>query len=134
MHQPTEFRLNRLLAALLLAVTAGSQAELIGTLQGMTHLSSFANLSVTGIAGIVTAVENNGFWMQDGGDGNALTSDGIYVFRGSGLSKPAVGDNVLVGGRVQEFRPGGSAVNLTTTQSLGEIVGDGIKWIENGCD
>ena len=116
MHQPTEFRLNRLLAALLLAVTAGSQAELIGTLQGTTHLSSFANLSVTGIAGIVTAVENNGFWMQDGGDGNALTSDGIYVFRGSGLSKPAVGDNVLVGGRVQEFRPGGSAVNLTTTQ------------------
>jgi len=107
-----------MLAALLLTLTAGSQAELIGTLQGTSHRSSFASLAVnvSNIAGIVTAVENNGFWMQDGGDGNALTSDGIYVFRGSGLSKPVVGDSVLVGGRVQEFRPGGSAVNLTTTQ------------------
>ncbi len=118
MHNPPKFRLNRVLAALLLSASLGSQAQLIGVLQGTDHLSSFATTAVANIAGIVTAVENNGFWMQDAGDGNALTSDGIYVFRSGSLSKPLVGDGVLVSGQVQEFRPGGSggANNLTTTQ------------------
>ena len=38
----------------------------------------------------MTAVRNNGFWMQDPSpDGNADTSEGIFVFRGTGVS---VGD------------------------------------------
>jgi predicted extracellular nuclease len=53
--------------------------------------------------------------MQDSGDGNSITSDAIYVFRGT-ASKPLVGDAVSVTGRVQEFRPGNTATNLTTTQ------------------
>ncbi|MFY7973977.1 MAG: endonuclease/exonuclease/phosphatase family protein [Rubrivivax sp.] len=99
----------------LLAATA-AQAQLIGDLQGSRHLSTFNNVSVTNIAGIVTAVDGNGFWFQDSGDGNAVTSDAIYVFRGGSGTKPAVGDAVRVNGRVQEFRPGNTATNLTTTQ------------------
>lgn len=103
-------------AALLLMGGAAAQAQLIGTLQGTAHLSTFANLAVTNISGIVTAVDTNGFWFQDGGDGNVRTSDAIYVFRSSTGTKPLLGDLVNVTGRVQEFRPGGSATNLTTTQ------------------
>lgn len=91
------------------------QAQTIGAIQGTSHVSTFANTAVANIAGIVTAVDANGFWMQDAGDGNDLTSDGIYVFRGSAGSKPLVGDDVRVSGRVQEFRPNG-ANNLTMTQ------------------
>jgi predicted extracellular nuclease len=109
------FHRTSLAAALALAFAAGAQAQSIGVLQGSAHLSTFANMAVTNIAGIVTAVESSGFWIQDAGDGNTLTSDGIYVFRSSG-SKPVVGDDVRVTGTLKEFRPGGSAVNLTTTE------------------
>ena len=101
--------------ALPLAAPAAWAQTLIGALQGTSHLSPFINLSVANIAGIVTARDNNGFWIQDSGDGNGLTSDAIYVFWGT-TTKPLVGDSVLVGGRVQEFRPGSDATNLTTTQ------------------
>lgn len=87
----------------------------IGAIQGTGHLSTFNGSMVQNIAGIVTAVDNNGFWIQDAGDGNDLTSDGIYVFRSASGTKPLVGDGVQVTGRVQEFRPNG-ANNLTMTQ------------------
>ncbi|MEY3295485.1 MAG: hypothetical protein RLZZ451_1533 [Pseudomonadota bacterium] len=104
------------LAAALALAAAGAWAQSIGALQGTAHRSPFAGTSVSNIAGIVTATDANGFWFQDGGDGNLLTSDAIYVFRGSGGTKPLVGQAVLVAGQVQEFRPGGVATNLTTTQ------------------
>ena len=103
--------------ALALPVLAGSAwSQNIGTLQGSSHISPFNNTSVANIAGIVTARDNNGFWFQDGGDGNALTSDALYVFLGSTAAKPLVGDDVRVGGRLVEFRPGGDATNLTLTE------------------
>jgi uncharacterized protein len=105
-----------LLASVLTLAAGAAFAQQIGTLQGTSHRSSFAGSSVSNIAGIVTAVDNNGFWFQDGGDGNALTSDALYVFRGSAGTKPAVGAAVLVAGQLQEFRPGGDATNLTITQ------------------
>jgi uncharacterized protein len=103
-------------AALLLLGGTAAQAQLIGTLQGTAHRSTFENLAVAGISGIVTAIDANGFWFQDAGDGNARTSDAIYVFRSSTGTKPLLGDLVNVAGTVQEFRPGGTATNLTTTQ------------------
>ncbi len=104
------------LAALLALAAAGAWAQSIGTLQGTSHRSPFAGTSVSNIAGIVTAVDANGFWLQDAGDGNALTSDALYVFRGAAGTKPLVGQALLVAGQVQEFRPGNTATNLTTTQ------------------
>jgi uncharacterized protein len=112
------FTPNRLAAAalaLLLGSTA-AQAQSIGQIQGTGFLSPLNNTALTGISGIVTAVDNNGFWFQDAGDNNPLTSDALYVFRGSTGTKPTVGDSVRVNGQVQEFRPGGDATNLTITQ------------------
>lgn len=103
------------LALALPLATGSAAAQSIGALQGSSHISPLVNTQVSNIAGIVTARDNNGFWIQDAGDGNVLTSDAVYVFN-STATKPLVGDSVLVGGRVQEFRPGGDATNLTLTE------------------
>lgn len=100
---------------------------LIGQIQGGAHVSPFAGQSVT-TGGIVTAIADaggNGFWIQDGGDGNAATSDGLFVFTGARVANLglglSVGDHVYVTGSVFEFRPGCSSSstlnNLTCAPS-----------------
>ena len=79
-------------------------------IQGEAHTSEFNGQPVIS-RGIVTAIAANGFYMQDpDGDGNARTSDALFVFTG-GAPAVAVGDAVQVTGRASEF---GS--ELTTTQ------------------
>ncbi len=85
-------------------------------LQGAGHQSPYlGNLVKT--AGVVTALENNGFYLQDeAGDGDPATSDAIFVFTGSAPSV-AVGDLIEVEAIVDEFIPGGAATqNLSTTE------------------
>lgn len=84
----------------------------IGAIQGEGHLSPFAGQQVR-TSGIVTAVAGNGFYLQDGGDGNARTSDGVFVFTGT-LPTVQVGHAVNVMGLVTEFKP--SSTSLTITQ------------------
>jgi len=85
-------------------------------IQGSGLTSALVGQSVN-TSGIVTAVDSNGFYLQDPtGDGNAATSDGIFVFTSS---RPTVtaGDALTVSGTVSEFTPGGLATgNLSTTQ------------------
>jgi predicted extracellular nuclease len=84
-------------------------------IQGEAHRSAYVNQVVT-TTGIVTAVDDNGFYLQDAdGDGNARTSDAVFVFTGA-QSSVRVGDAVEVRGTVTEFLPGGDATNLTVTQ------------------
>jgi predicted extracellular nuclease len=89
----------------------------ISDIQGASHLSPLAGRLVSGLAGTVTAKLGNGFYLQDQtADGNDATSEAIFVFTSSSPTV-AVGDDVLVRGRVAEFRPGGTAsTNLTTTE------------------
>ncbi len=89
----------------------------IGAIQGAGHVSAFVGSTVA-TTGIVTAVDFNGYYLQDGGDGDDATSDGIFVFTGTGTSSPvAVGDEVRIEGTVSEFIPGGAGTgNLSTTQ------------------
>ena len=84
-------------------------------IQGAGHLSAYAGqVAITG--GIVTAVDTDGFYMQHAtGDGNAATSDGIFVFT-TGAPTVAVGDAVSVSGTVEEFSPGANTQNLTVTR------------------
>ncbi|HEY9694355.1 MAG TPA: lamin tail domain-containing protein [Oculatellaceae cyanobacterium] len=85
-------------------------------IQGAGHTSSLVGQTVT-TKGIVTAVDSNGFYLQDAsGDSDDLTSDGIFVFTSSAPTV-AVGAEVQVGGSVSEFTPGGaSSGNLSSTQ------------------
>lgn len=113
----------------LLATPTGATA--IGDVQGASHISPLVGTTVSDVDGIVTRAittgSARGFFMQDpraGGDGNAATSDGIFVFTGSTSPGVVVGDLVRVGGTVQEFRAGCAACaptdtaynNLTITQ------------------
>src|SRR5262249_59786549 len=65
----------------------------ISSIQGSGHISPLVGQVVT-TQGVVTAVDTNGsrgFYIQDPtGDGNAATSEGIFVFQPSG-ALPAVG-------------------------------------------
>ncbi len=85
-------------------------------IQAAAFTSPLVGQSVT-TTGIITAVDSNGFYLQDAtGDGNTATSDGIFVFTSS---RPSViiGDAVQVAGTVGEFTPGGaSSGNLSITQ------------------
>jgi predicted extracellular nuclease len=89
----------------------------IHEIQGSSHLSPYADQRTSFVPGVVTAVRNNGFWMQDPSpDGNPDTSEGIFVFTSSAPTV-TVGTAVTVSGLITEFRPGGAGTaNLTTTE------------------
>ena len=88
-------------------------------IQGTAHLSTLAGQSGITTRGVITQLDSNGFFMQDPqGDGNPLTSDGVFVFTsGAPAASLIAGDPVCVTGTVTEFRPGGVNVNgLTFTE------------------
>ncbi len=89
----------------------------IRDIQGTAHISPLNGQLVSNIAGIVTALRSNGFYLQDSNpDNNDATSEGIFIFTSSAPTV-AVGNSLLVSGRVSEFRPGGSDDgNLTISQ------------------
>jgi hypothetical protein len=91
----------------------------IHAVQGAAHISPLSG-QVVKVLGTVTARSTNGFWIQGPSpDADPATSEGIFVFT-SAAPTASVGDAVRVTGRVQEFRPGGSASgNLTTTELSG---------------
>lgn len=84
---------------------------LIGAIQGEGHVSGFIGQQVK-TAGIVTGVDTNGFFLQDGGDGNARTSDGVFVFTGT-VPTVKAGDAVSVLATVTEFKPNATTLSLT---------------------
>jgi predicted extracellular nuclease len=87
-------------------------------LQGASHSSPFVGEAVR-TQGIVTAVDSNGFYLQDpAGDGNAATSDAIFVFTGSAPTV-LVGDAITVAGTVTEFAP--NSDSLSTTEISGTL-------------
>ncbi|MGO4255623.1 endonuclease/exonuclease/phosphatase family protein [Marmoricola sp. RAF53] len=90
----------------------------IHDIQGSGRISPVVGQNITNVPGIVTRVRSTGsargFWIQDPtADADPLTSEGVFVFRGSTTPTVAVGDSVLVSGRVTEFRPAAGAQSLT---------------------
>ncbi len=101
----------------------------IPQIQGAGHQSAYAGQTVI-TTGIVTALDSNGFYLQDpNGDGDVATSDGIFVFTSSAPSV-AVGDFAVVTGDVAEFLPGGNATNLTVTQLVASDIVSGASGLD----
>ena len=74
-----------------------------------TALTSPLNGSQVTTTGIVTAVDDNGFYLQDAaGDGNTATSDGIFVFTSSapGVSAARRITSCWYGKRIYSWRDG----------------------------
>ncbi len=105
-------------------------------IQGGNHVSPFVTLDLGNLppdteyvlgadvttSGIVTAVDNNGFYLQDpDGDGDIATSDAIFV-RTVIIPEVQVGDAVTVSGTVAERFPGDTdSRNLPTTEIVSAI-------------
>ncbi|UUR08366.1 Calx-beta domain-containing protein [Sphingomonas glaciei] len=88
-------------------------ARTIMAIQGEGHVSAFVGQPVI-TSGIVTAVDTVGFYLQDpNGDGNARTSDGIFV-KTAATPTVKVGDALQLTGVVGEYKP--SAAGLSVTQ------------------
>lgn len=92
----------------------------IGDVQGTGHISPFVGQTVT-VTGTVIAIDTNGsrgFYIQDAdGDGNAATSDGIFVFTNAAPTVQ-VGQLVSVTGAVAEFIPNGAAPGSFSTTEI----------------
>ena len=96
----------------------------IYAVQGRGHKSPRTNETVDRVPGIVTAIRGSrGFYMQNPlPDEHDSTSEGIYVYTRK-VPAVAVGDLVLVGGRVTEYYPGGrDAGGLSITEITRPIV------------
>ncbi|HEX9369874.1 MAG TPA: lamin tail domain-containing protein, partial [Roseiflexaceae bacterium] len=88
----------------------------IHDIQGARHTSPISGTLVIDVPGVVTAKRSNGFYMQDPEpDALDATSEGIFVYTTTAPTV-VVSDSVQVSGKVVEFRPGGDATNLTTTE------------------
>ncbi len=89
-------------------------------IQGAGLVSALVGAAVV-TTGIVTAVDTNGFYLQDAtGDGNDATSDALFVFTSS---RPTVvaGDAIRIAGTVSEFTPGGAASGNQSTTQLSSV-------------
>ena len=94
----------------------------IPEIQGTGAASPFVGDSVK-TTGIVTRVNNNGYYLQDeAGDGNPATSDGIFVFTGSAPTVTA-GQKVELVGVVTEFNTGAASNADTAAHTVTELTG-----------
>ncbi|RZJ44657.1 MAG: hypothetical protein EON86_02910, partial [Brevundimonas sp.] len=100
----------------------------IYTIQGAGHISTYVGEEVT-TTGVVTAIDNNGFYIQDpNGDGNRATSDAIFISTGTAPVGIVIGSAVTVAGVVQEFV--GAAGSLSITQIAAGA--NGLNYSANG--
>lgn len=86
-------------------------------IQGTTRLSPLAGQTVSRVPGIVTGVRTSGskgYWIQDpAADADPRTSEGVFVYTGSAAPTVAVGDSVLVSGKVSEYYPSSTSQSVT---------------------
>lgn len=118
----SRLRLSPLVFALSLCVStlAIAAPASIPAIQGSGSTSPLVGQTVT-TTGIVTRVNNNGFYLQDEtGDGNPLTSDGIFVFTSTAPTVSA-GQKVQLTGRVTEFNTGAATNPVTLANPLTEL-------------
>jgi predicted extracellular nuclease len=95
-------------ATVTVGASCSGSATSIGSVQGSTDISPVAGQTVTIRGTVVADYEGaqpalRGFYLQDTGDGDQSTSDGIFVFD-NGANLVANGDVVQVTGPVSEFQ------------------------------
>jgi predicted extracellular nuclease len=97
----------------------------IGAIQGTTDTAVAGTYTIQGV--VVgdyetvggTPVMLNGFYVQDNGDGNDLTSDGIFVYTGTSAKGVDVGDYVQVTGAAAEYQGQTQIASGLTIQDCG---------------
>ncbi|SDE13005.1 VCBS repeat-containing protein [Salipiger thiooxidans] len=96
--------------------TAPAEVTLISAVQGSGDASTMEGDEVT-VEAVVTYVTSTGFFLQEedaDADGNAATSEGLFIYTGS-APRAAVGDLVQATGTVAEYQ------GLTELTSVSEV-------------
>jgi len=94
----------------------------IPQIQGEGDSSPFVNTIQT-TEGVVTAKVASGFFIQDqDGDGNPLTSDGMFVFTtAANTGTVQLGDKISITGTVSEYTPANATRSYTELTSITAI-------------
>ncbi|EMD86011.1 hypothetical protein COCC4DRAFT_83474 [Bipolaris maydis ATCC 48331] len=104
--------LTRLLA--LSASVATSTALTIAEINGVKFISPYRDQTVSNVSGIITAKGPDGLWLRSTTpDRDERTSESIYVFGRTFGSNLTVGDTIVVGGKVTEFRSNKDYIPMT---------------------
>ena len=92
----------------------------IHDIQSDDWISPYNGQQVTNVPGIVTAIRTSGtkgYWIQDPNpDSDAATSEAVFVY--ASAPTVAVGDSVLVSGKVEQYYPLASGDTDATTSNL----------------
>ncbi len=100
----------------------GPPTRTIMEIQGSGATSPFVGQQVK-TSGVVTRVNNNGFFLQDPvGDNDPLTSDGIFVYTGSAPTV-VVGQAVQFTAAISEFNTGAASNADTAAHPVTELTG-----------
>jgi predicted extracellular nuclease len=94
----------------------------IPQIQGDGDASPYAG-TVQTTEGVVTAKVGSGFFIQDeAGDGNPLTSDGLFIFTtAANTGTVQVGDRIRITGSIAEYTATGATRSYTEMQSVSAI-------------
>ena len=105
--------------AAVLSLCSTGRITRIHAIQGVGHRSPFENKPVSCITGIVTAIDGQGFYLQDlVDDGDERSSEALYVAYQVGTSIKR-GDQVFIEqARVQEYNPSINQSNSLTITRL----------------
>jgi hypothetical protein len=110
------------------ALAAAASALSISEINGPKYLSPYNGQTVTNVSGVVTAKGPNGIFLRSTTpDRDDATSESLYVFGKTIGANLTVGDTIVVGGKVVEYRQSKDYVYLTelTNPILESIVSSG---------
>jgi predicted extracellular nuclease len=95
----------------------------IPQIQGPGDTSPYAGTIQT-TEGVVTAKVASGFFIQDeNGDGNPLTSDGLFIYTtAANMGTVQLGDKIRISGSITEYTPATATRSYTEMQDVTAIV------------
>ncbi|KAH7072104.1 Endonuclease/exonuclease/phosphatase [Paraphoma chrysanthemicola] len=97
-----------------LTLAAAASAVSISEINGVKFLSPYNGQTVSNVSGIITAKGPDGIFLRSPTpDRDDRTSDSIYVFGRAFGANLTVGDRIVIGGRVTEFRSNKDYLYLT---------------------
>lgn len=102
-----------------LSLTASLASALsIAEINGNRYLSPYNGKTVSNVSGIITAKGPDGLWIRSPTpDRDDRTSESLYVFGRTFGANLTIGDSIVVGGKVTEFRSNKDYVYLTELSS-----------------
>ncbi|RHZ46475.1 endonuclease/exonuclease/phosphatase family protein [Aspergillus thermomutatus] len=104
------------------ALLVSTSALTISQINGNQYLSLYAGKTVSNIQGLVTAKGSAGFYLRSTTpDDDDATSESIYVYGSTAVSKVSVGDIITLTGKVSEYRSSSSYVYQTELTSPSAI-------------